>query len=391
MLEKAIRGSKAYWAWVILLLAAIGTGTAVFVFMQLAQGLGITGMSRDVSWGFYIAQLTFLVGVAASGLMVVLPYYLHDYKAFGKITILGEFLAVGAVAMCMLFVFVDLGVPSRIMNVPLYPTLNSVMFYDLIVLSVYVGLNLIIGFPMVQAEIKGKEPPYYWLKPLIILSIAWAPLIHTVTAFLYAGLPGRHLWLTAIMAARFLASAFAAGPALLLILYMIMNRVADFERNDKAINKLTQIVLYAMILNLFFLGLEFFTSFYSQIPGHMHSLGYLFFGLHEHGHTYDALVPVMWLSVLMGLGSVLLLLFPAARNNRVTLVAGLAGIFIGSWIDKGMGLVVGGFIPNPLNEVTEYMPTIPELAVSMGVFGIGALIITVLYKIVVEVREEAAS
>lgn len=391
MLEKAIRGSKAYWAWVIILLAAIGTGAAVFVFMQLAQGLGITGMSRDVSWGFYIAQLTFLVGVAASGLMVVLPYYLHDYKAFGKITILGEFLAVGAVAMCMLFVFVDLGVPSRVMNVPLYPTLNSVMLYDLLVLSVYVGLNVIIGLPMVQAEIKGKEPPYYWLKPLIYLSIAWAPLIHTVTAFLYAGLPGRHLWLTAIMAARFLASAFAAGPALLLILYMIMNRVADFERNDKAINKLTQIVLYAMILNLFFLGLEFFTSFYSQIPGHMHSLGYLFFGLHEHGHTYDALVPVMWLSVLMGLGSVLMLLFPAARNNRVTLVIGLAGIFIGSWIDKGMGLVVGGFIPNPLNEVTEYMPTIPELAVSMGVFGIGALIITVLYKIVVEVREEAAS
>ena len=81
--------SHAAWAWCVYLI-------------QFSEGLKVTGMSRDVSWGLYIGQLTYLVGVAAGGVMVVLPYYLHDYKAFGKITILGEFLAIAAIVMCLL-------------------------------------------------------------------------------------------------------------------------------------------------------------------------------------------------------------------------------------------------------------------------------------------------
>src|SRR6056297_2234638 len=112
MLETAIRGNKRYWALVIVLLAIIGVGFAVYL-TQFEFGLGITGMSRDVSWGFYIAQFTFLVGVAAGGVMLVLPYYLHDYKKFGKITVLGEFVAIAAVIMCLLFMMADLGQPMR--------------------------------------------------------------------------------------------------------------------------------------------------------------------------------------------------------------------------------------------------------------------------------------
>lgn len=384
MFDKIIYGSRKYYAWVIFLLLVMGVGFVLYLY-QLQAGLGVTGMSRDVSWGFYIAQFTFLVGVAASGLMVVLPYYLHDYKAFSKITILGEFLAVGSVIMCMTFIFVDMGKPERVMNVILHPTPNSIMFWDMLVLSVYLGLNVVIAFPMVAAEKKGLPPPYWFLKPLIYLSIAWAPLIHTVTAFLYAGLPGRHLWLTAIMAARFLASAFAAGPALLIILYLVLTRVTNWTAGDKPLRKIAEIVTYAMIANMFFLGLEFFTAFYSNIPGHMHSLSYIF-GLHG---EMNWLVPFMWASVIIGVGSILLMLFPQVRNNNKLLVLGCIGIFVACWIDKGLGLIVGGFIPNPLNYVREYTPTLVELGISAAVFALGALIITVLYKMVAGVREEA--
>ncbi|MFO8056879.1 MAG: NrfD/PsrC family molybdoenzyme membrane anchor subunit [bacterium] len=385
MFDKIIYGSRKYYAWVIFLLLVMGVGFVLYLY-QLQVGLGVTGMSRDVSWGFYIAQFTFLVGVAASGLMVVLPYYLHDYKAFGKITILGEFLAVGSVIMCMTFIFVDMGKPERVMNVILHPTPNSIMFWDMLVLSVYLLLNLVIAFPIMAAEKKGLPPPYWYLKPVIYLSIAWAPLIHTVTAFLYAGLPGRHLWLTAIMAARFLASAFAAGPALLIILYLIMTRVTNWTAGDKPLRKIAEIVVYAMIANMFFLALEFFTAFYSNIPGHEHSLAYLFFGLH--GET-NWLMPFMWASVIIGLGSIILMLFPQVRRNNALLVLGCIGIFVACWIDKGLGLIVGGFIPNPLNYVRGYTPTLVELGISAAVFALGALIITVLYKMVAGVREEA--
>ncbi len=389
-LEKAIKGGPRYWAWIVFLLAVIGAGTLAYL-LQLRDGLGITGLSRDVTWGFYIAQFTFLVGVAASGLMVVLPYYLHDYKAFGKITILGEFLAVGAVIMCMTFIFVDMGMPTRVLNVPLYPTPNSIMFWDMLVLGTYLALNLVIAVPMLAAEYRGKQPPYYILKPIIYLSIAWAPLIHTVTAFLYAGLPNRHMWLTAILAARFLASAFCAGPAILVILYLLMNYFYKQENNMKAVGKLAQIICYAMIVNMFFLGLEFFTAFYSGIPGHKHSIEYLFFGLHEHGHTYGALVPFMWTSLVLGVTSAIVLVFPGARRNLSILVPTLVVLVLAAWLDKGVGLIIGGFVPSPLGHITEYSPTLPEVLITMGVFGIGALVITVLYKIVAEVRQAANS
>ena len=89
MFEYALRGNRQYWVWLAILGGFIGVGFLCYL-LQFNQGLGITGMSRDVTWGFYIAQFTFLVGVAASAVMVVLPCYLHNYKAFGKIAILGE-------------------------------------------------------------------------------------------------------------------------------------------------------------------------------------------------------------------------------------------------------------------------------------------------------------
>jgi Ni/Fe-hydrogenase subunit HybB-like protein len=196
MLELAVKGNKWYWGWLVVLLGVIGAGFGLYL-MQLKFGLGITGMSRDVSWGFYIANFTYLVGVAAGGVMVVLPYYLHDYKAYGKITILGEFLAIAAIVMCLLFILVDLGQPMRALNVLLYPTPNSVLFYDAIVLNGYLFLNVVIGWNVLEAERNGVHYQS-WLKPLIYISIPWAVSIHTVTAFLYCGLPGRHFWLTAV-------------------------------------------------------------------------------------------------------------------------------------------------------------------------------------------------
>lgn len=385
MLEKALRGSSRYWVWIFFLLAVIGTGF-IFYLRQFDYGLGITGMSRDVSWGFYISQFTFLVGVAASAVMLVIPYYLHDYKTFGKIVILGEFLAVSAVTMCVLFIFVDLGQPMRILNVMLHPTPNSILFWDMIVLNGYLFLNIVIGWVTLTADRKGVPAPA-WVKPLIYLSIPWAISIHTVTAFLYAGLPGRHFWLTAIMAARFLASAFASGPALLVILCLIVRKVSKFDPGKEAVQALGKIVTYAMFANVFFLGLEFFTAFYSNIPGHIHPFKYLYVGLEGHGK----LVPLMWISSIFAVAALILLVNPNMRKKESTLVLACVTVFISLWIDKGFGLVVGGFVPNPFEGITEYWPTLPEALIALGVWAIGFLVLSILYKIAVTVREETSS
>ncbi len=382
MLEYAIKGDKKYYGWILVLLGLIGVGFGFYLW-QLKFGLGITGLSRDVSWGFYIAQLTYMVGVAAGGVMVVLPYYLHDYKAFGRITILGEFLAIAALIVCMLSVVVDLGQPMRVLNVILHPSPRSMLFYDMIVLNGYLLLNLIIGWNVLQAERNGTHYPM-WVKPLIYLSIPFAISIHTVTAFLYCGLPGRHFWLTAILAPRFLASAFAAGPALLILLSLIIRRVSNFDPGREQIQTLAKIATYALIANLFFFGCELFVAFYSGIPGHMDHIKYLFVGLYGKG----VLVPWMWTSMGLMVLALILLIPPITRHNEGVLAVACIMLFVGAWIDKGLGLISAGFVPNPLHEVNEYMPTFPEVMITIGVYAVGALILTVLYKMTIGVKEE---
>lgn len=382
MLELAFKGNRYYWGWLAFLGLMVAVGTLAYL-QQFNVGLAVTGLSRDVSWGFYIAQLTFLVGVAASAVMVVLPYYLHNYKAFGQITILGEFTAIASVAMCGIFLFVDIGQPMRALNVFLYPSPQSIVFWDALVLNGYLFLNVVVGWNVLEAERNGTKAQG-WVKPFIYLSIPWAFAIHTVTAFIYCGMGGRGFWLTAIMAPRFLASAFSSGPAFLIMLCHIIRNVSTFDPGKPAIQALAKIATYGLLANLFFLGCEVFVVFYSGIPSHVAHFEYLYSGLDGHG----ALVPWMWTALFLMVVAAVLMVNPVTRRHDRVLIVACAALFIGTWIDKGMGLVTGGFIPTPLHEVMDYTPTPVELLISLGIYAIGAFILTVLFKIVVSVKKE---
>jgi len=387
MFEKALKGNNYYWMW----LAFLGFFIVVAAICYLRQyfyGLGITGMTRDVSWGIYIAQFTFLVGVAAGGVMLVLPYYIHNFKVFGRITILGEFLAIAALLMCMMFIMADLGQPLRGLNVLLYPTPQSMLFWDMCVLWGYLLLNALCGWVILTAERKQVHPPK-WIYFFVYLSIPFAISIHTVTAMLYCGLPGRHFWLSAIVAPRFLASAFAAGPALIVVMALILKRVANFDAGKQAIDKIVTIVAYAAIINMFFVGLEFFVGFYSDIPGHKHTLQYLFVGLEHHGHIYNNLVPFMWGFLVLFVVGIALITCPKTRKEGDLWVGiGCASIFLAFWLDKGIGFVLGGFVPTPTEEIVEYYPTLNELFITIGVWAAGFFILTILYKIAIGVEHE---
>lgn len=379
MLEKAFKGGHVYWSWIGLLLLVIGAGSVNYLH-QLEAGLGITGLSRDLSWGAYIAQFTFFVGVAASAVTVVLPYYLHDVREFRRITVMGELLAVAAVAICMLFIFVDMGQPARVLNVLLHPAPGSLMFWDMLSLSGYLIINAVCAYVILEARQSGRSVPP-WIKPLVILSIPWAVSIHTVTAFLYSGLPGRPLWLTAALAPRFLASAFASGPALLILMALLLRRISNYDVGQGAIGKLAVITAYAMAANFFLLGVELFTALYSGRPEHAEPFALLYLGLEGN----STLVPLMWLSAFLGLAALAALLVPALRKNEKVLAAASLAVFFSLWLEKGAALIIAGFIPSPLGRVTGYLPTLPELAIVAGIWGLGALLLTVFYRIMTQV------
>jgi molybdopterin-containing oxidoreductase family membrane subunit len=313
--------------------------------------------------------------------MVVLPYYLHNFKAFGKIAILGEFLAIAAVTMCLLFIIVDLGQPGRAFNMILHPSPRSILFWDMIVLNGYLVLNVLISRASLTAE-RADQPPPSWVKPLIILSIPWAISIHTVTAFIYSGLAARPFWMTAILAPRFLASAFASGPALLILFCLLLRRITKFDAGWEAIQKLATIATYAVLVNIFFVLMEFFTAFYSAIPEHIEHFAYLYVGLEGHRE----LVPWMWLSAALIVVAAVMLLSQRLRNSPGALAAACVAIVASIWIEKGLGMIVTGFVPSPLGEVSGYAPTLPEFLITLGIYGLGALLVTVLYKVALSVR-----
>ncbi len=376
-------GSKKYYLWVAFLGVLIALGVSAYLD-QVQRGMIVTHMRDQVSWGFYISNFTFLVGVAAAAVLLVVPAYIYHFKPIKEITLFGELLAISAILMCLLFVTVDLGQPLRGWHIlPIIGAMNfpaSLLAWDVIVLNGYLILNSAIAFYILYKHSIGEEYEWSTIAPLIILSIPWAVSIHTVTAFLYNGLSARPYWNASILAPRFLASAFCSGPALMIIIFQLIRKHSDVEIEDRAIFKIAELVAYAMAINLFLLGAEVFKEFYS---GSIHSfpIVYLYFGL----HGKSALVPWIWIATILNIGAFLLFLIPKTRENFTTLNMACVFMIIGIYIEKGMGLVIPGFIPDTLGEIYEYMPSTHEVLVSIGIWATGALIYTLLLKFAIPV------
>ncbi|HYG67686.1 MAG TPA: NrfD/PsrC family molybdoenzyme membrane anchor subunit [Anaeromyxobacteraceae bacterium] len=381
--REVARGGKAYKAWIAVLLAVIALGVAAYVH-QARTGLIATNLRDQVSWAFYIGNFTFLVGVAAAAVMLVIPAYVYGWKPIKEVVLLGELLAISALAMCLLFIMVDMGRPDRLLHMaPLLGTPNwpaSLLTWDALVLNVYLLVNVAVVLHILWKAYRGEQPTKKILVPLVIASIPIAISVHTVTAFLYNGMAARPYWNASILAPRFLASAFCSGPAVMLILFQILRRTAGIPIKDEAIWKVAELMAYAMFLNLFLLGAEVFKEFYSNTE-HVLYTRYLWFGIGEH----TALVPYAWLALACSVTAFLLFLVPKTRKNAITLNVGCVLIWAGVYIEKGMGLVIPGFTPDTLGEIYEYTPTFTEWGIAAGVFGVGFLIFTILVKISVPI------
>ncbi len=374
----SLKGDRKFYAWLIFLLILMAIGANAYM-NQVNRGLILTAMRDQVSWGFYISNFTFLVGVAAAAVLLVVPAYLYNFKPIKEIVLFGELLAITAITMCIIFIMVDLGQPLRVWHLmPFIGTMNfpsSLLAWDVLVLNGYLAINTAIAFYVLYRLSIGKEYKMSVIGPLIILSIPWAVSIHTVTAFLYNGLSARPYWNASILAPRFLASAFCSGPALMIIIFQLIRKLSEVEIEDRALFKIAELIAYAMAINLFLLGAEIFKEFYS---GSIHSepIKYLYFGIH--GQT--KLVPWIWTATILNITAFFIFLFPRSRQNFATLNVACVFMIIGIYIEKGMGLVIPGFIPDTLGEIYEYSPSSTEVLVTIGVWATGALIYTMLLK-----------
>lgn len=541
----AFEGDWRYYTWMGGLIVVCLLGLNAYC-KQFTHGLMVTGMSDEVSWGVYIANFTFLVGVAAAAVMMVIPVYIYKNEELHDLVIFGELLAVAAIVMCLAFVTVDLGRPDRFWHlIPGIGEFNfpaSMLSWDVIVLNGYLVLNVYICGYLIYCRYRGRRPAKWFYIPFVFIAIVWAISIHTVTAFLYVGLGGRPFWNSAVVGPRFLASAFTAGPALIILAMQVVRRVvgvrpagnhrvtggeraggaaiperaatsddlallgnhlSEFKEvpedtrkallpemvvmdvaagdvllrqgdsaryaffvlegrvviereesgrrrvtrsagpgeqfgevsalsgtsrmatatatasgrvlrmpvealkklmstprmnqivrfrmterlmiTDRALMMLRSIVQVSMLINVFLLLNEVFKEFYS---GNLHvaSSKYLYMGLHGH----HALVPWIWTAVVFNLVAMVLLVLPVSRSLKwlnFTCVLAILGI----WIEKGMGLVVPGFVPTPLGEIVEYSPSLNETLISFGIWAFGLLCYTVFLRMTVPVLQGTIS
>lgn len=379
----ATEGNKLFYIWMFVLTCVSLVGAHAWA-IQVRDGMGVTGMTDHVSWGLYIANFTFLVGLAAGGVMMVIPAYIYHDRDMHDTVIIGELLAIASIIMCLLFVVADLGRPDRFWHLlPFVGKFNwpiSMLTWDVIVLNGYLLLNLHICGYLLYKRFLGEVPDKRWYVPFVFLSIAWAISIHTVTAFLYCGLGGRPFWNTALLAPRFLTSAFVAGPAFIIVVLQLIRRMTKMKIAEGSIRTLAGIMRITILINLVMMVSEIFTSFYTG-GAHGTSAKYLYFG----HHGKHALVPWIWTSATFMVISAVLLMRPKIHEHLRTLDVACVLVFIAIWIEKGMGLIIPGFIPSTLHEWVEYLPSATEWKVTAGIWAGGLLIYTLLLKVAIPV------
>ncbi len=382
-LSVATDGGLMFYAWMTALTAVFLVGVNAYTW-QLVHGQGVTAMTDHVSWGMYIGNFTYAVGLAAGAVMMVIPAYLYKDRETHDVVIVGEILAIAAIVVAIGFVSVDLGRPDKLWHMtPWIGRMNwpsSMLTWDVMVLTVYLLINLhVVGY-LLYMRFLGRSPNPKWYLPFVFVSIFWAVSIHSVTAFLYSGLGGRPFWNTAILAPRFIATAFVAGPAFIVIALQVVRRLTSFHVGDGAIRTLISILRVTMVLNLFLVGSELFTEFYTG-GNHTASAQYLYFGL----HGKNALVPWIWSALTMNVLATILLHVSSAHAPlwRIDIACALA--LLGIWIEKGIGLIVPGFVPSTLHEIVEYLPNQIEWKISLGVWALGLIVFTLGLKLAVAV------
>ena len=377
-LDTITHGSAKYHLWMGLLSLIMLAGMYCYS-IQLEEGLSVTGMNDRVSWGLYISNFTFLVGVAAAAVMLVMPTYILKDVDFKQAVLIGEGLAVAALIMCLAFVVADMGGPSVLWHmIPGIGVFNfpaSMLTWDVIALNGYLFINFSIPLYILYKHYQGKDANPKVYIPGVFISVFWAVGIHLVTAFLYQGLQARPFWNNALLGPRFLASAFAAGPALIILVLAIIRKHTSFIIEDKTLKKIAMVVTVAAQVNLIMLFSELFKEFYAPTH-HSESAYYLFFGL----NGKDALLPWIWTAIPMNILATVLLTFHKLRNNFNILYFSCTLLFVAIWIEKGFGLIVPGFIPGPYGKIVEYTPTGVEIGVTIGIWAMGAFVFTILAR-----------
>ncbi len=382
-LRLVLRGNVGYYTWLAFLAGLVAWGVMPYLD-QLRHGLVVTNMRDPLSWGLYIGNFTFLVGVAAGSIAIIIPAYVYRWGPVRHMAVFAELMAICTVVMCILFVTVDLGRPDRLWH--MFPGVGrlhlpgSLLAWDVLVLGSYLALNAGLVTYMLSCSLRGRAYNERLTHALIVLSIPMAVAIRTASALLYSGMVARPYWNSSMVAPHSLAQAFCSGLAVMIVVFQVLRRTSHLEVEARAIWKMAELLVYATGINLFLQGVELFNEYYGHTRELVHT-AYLW-----QGQGGDTLVPYVWAGLIANLVAFTLLLLPSARRNFLALNLACLLVFWGIYVEKAVAFVAGGFIPSPLGEVYAYAPSLVELRVAAAIFALGLGMFTLLCKVAIPIE-----
>lgn len=378
----SIKGGSRYKAWLafLLLIIVVGSFTA---YRQLTEGLILIGATDQVTMEMFFANFIFTAHVAAAAVLVVAPGYFYHRKDMKELAVIGEIIAMCFVATGLLFILFHMGRPDRLWHMfPLlgYPNFpNSMLVYDTIVLNVYLVLNFIGVCYILYKKYVGEFDSTAlarWFTPVIYLAIVWGPLIHICTAFVLGSNARMGMWATAVLPFGFLSMAGASGPALVVLLFLLIRKHTKLQINDSVIDLMTTIIGWSLGIVLLVFAAEFFTALYSGTE-HAASLKYSMFG----HNGLDMYVPWFWGTMGAIVACFIAILIPKVRRSYDKWLPIVCVVtFLAILVEKPMMLVFPAFSPSPLGEYTEYHTTYVEMANILFVWAIGLMMLTLLVK-----------
>lgn len=377
--EALLTGSPRFYLAALGLLIIALYGMYLWIFVQHAPvflgaeegGLILTALNDSVPWGIYISFFVFWVGVAAAGIVFGIAAYVFGDKEFKKVAVLGEVQAVAAIITVLMLITVDLGRPLRaLVLMPQLPNLHSMLDWDFIVLTGYLTLNLIGMLVTVHYYRQDKPIPKKFIVPFITIAAPFAIGIHTVTAFISQALTARPIWNSPLLAPRYVATAFASGPAILLLaLYLAERYIKGFKVDFSVYRKTLYVIVGSLVVGLYFTLSEVHEIFwYTTEPAKKAQAQTLFLS-----YNLPYLAKLMWLWIGLGIAAVILGILPRIHNTKRGIIFVSILTIIAVVAEKTMTIIIPGFIPSTLGEVKPYYPTAIEIGITIGVHAIGVL------------------
>ncbi len=409
--------SKGYYIFVFSLLAVIAWGFYAYI-TQLRYGLLMTGMRDMVSWGYYIFNFVFWIGVSHVGALISAILRLTHAGWRTPVTRIGELITISALMIGASMIFIDLGRPDRVLNLILYGRFQSPLTWDVIGVTTYlIGsffylyLPSIPDFALMRDRLRRGTSVIKW-KIYAFLAVGWrgtpeqrewldnaqrimtvmiipiAVSVHTVVSFVFA-MTLRPGWDSTVLAPNFVIGALFSGIGSVVVVMAILRKCYHLEEylTDKHFRNMSYLLLVLLFAYFYFVLVEYFTVGYKLRVEEKHLLNLLLFGKNATWYWFffvsAFVVPAF------------LLLFQRGPTILRIATAGLL-INVGMWVKRFVIIIPALEVPlMPVEfEFGAYSPSWVEISIVVAGFAGFALIIALFAKVVpilpfVEMIEEA--